>query len=748
MLGSFALIGFALALALPCVAADQGPAELRGRVVDAQTGEPIAKALVRLPALERETRTAGDGTFCVPDLAVGEVAVVVSTVGYGFVQATVTVSAEMKPVEIRVGQEALKRSDSVVVQAPPFAAADPAAPNAQVLGGVELRNLASVLADDPLRAVQSLPGVAAADDFYASFASRGNGFASVGFYIDGVLTGAPFHTILDSNEAYSLTVLNGDVVESLSFISGAPPARYGDRTGATLNVQTRDGNRDEFSGRASLGASGASVTLEGPIGRGRRTSWLFSGRKSYLDYVLDKVDASGMVLGYYDVTGRLAHQPAAAHALELTVIHGRSHWRDRDPDVQEGDTASADVEADHAALGWTYLPSERFRVTSAVFGSLETGRNRARIGAERFYSRFAQWGARTDVLRVHGTHQLEGGALFRGLDGRLRDADGSIHDPIVFAGRASSRQWGGYLQDTWSTRGGRLSLTLGGRLDHFDETAETRLLPRVSASLALTPTTHASVAYGAYAQFPSLLQLEGERGNPNLDAERSQHLVLALEQQVGARTRLRVEAYAQDDDGLIFTPHAEWRIVDGRVVPAAREALLENRLEGRSRGIEVLLQRRSANGLSGWIAYAFGRARRRDVASDLRFDADFDQRHTLTLYGSARVSETWNLSAKYRYGSGFPIAGFFRGDPAGETFLSERRNEVRAGTYSRIDVRANKTWIFRSWKLTVFAELLNALDHANRRYADFDLDPASGRVTIESDTLFPRLPSIGLTADF
>ena len=109
---------------------------------------------------------------------------------------------------------------------------------------MELRNLASVLADDPLRSVQSLPGVAAGDDFYASFASRGAGFASVGFYLDGVLTSAPFHTIRDSNEAYSLTILNGDVVDSMSLINGGAPARYGDRTGAVLNVETREGNRD------------------------------------------------------------------------------------------------------------------------------------------------------------------------------------------------------------------------------------------------------------------------------------------------------------------------------------------------------------------------------------------------------------------------------------------------------------------------------------------------------------------------
>src|SRR4029079_16903314 len=103
-------------------------------------------------------------------------------------------------------------------------------PAAHNLRGVELRNLGGVITDDPLRSVQSLPGVATGDDFYASFAPRASGFSSVGFYLDGVLMAAPFHTIRDSNDAYSLTILNGDVVESVSLISGSAPARYRDPT--------------------------------------------------------------------------------------------------------------------------------------------------------------------------------------------------------------------------------------------------------------------------------------------------------------------------------------------------------------------------------------------------------------------------------------------------------------------------------------------------------------------------------------
>jgi len=733
----------------PVLAQDETPrTALRGRVVDAQTGEPLSRAVVLLPALHREASTEGDGTFTVADVPAGDVEIVVSTVGYGLVTTRVRAGADSKPVEIRLGQEALKRSEELRVEASPFDPADAAAPAAHTLGGVELRNLSSVLIDDPLRSVQSLPGVATGDDFYASFASRGLGFGAVGFYLDGVLMSAPFHTILDANDTYSLTILNGDVVEAVSLVSGGAPARYGDRIGAVLDVTTREGSRDGFAGRASLGASGAYATLEGPLGG--KTTWLVSGRRSYLDYVLEQVDVeAGTVVRYYDFTGKVVHRPAASQTVALTMLHGRSHWKDGETDLDPLDVATADVEADLATLRWTYLPSEHFRIDSSAFGTYETGHNNAKDGTERFRSKATQWGGRTDVLRSFGAHRIEAGALVRSLRGDQHDFD--RRNSVLTQTEsydASTLQWGGYVQDTWTPFGGRLAVSLGGRFDADDETRAQRFMPRASASVSLTSRTRAFATFGDYAQFPGFTQLHGENGNPDLAPERARHLTFAVEQRLGERSRVRVEAYQQDEEELIFSRELDLRLENGRITGRSADARLGNTLDGRVRGLEVLLQRRSANGVSGWVAYAYSHARRTERATGLRFDSDFDQRHTLTAYASVRASRTLNLSVKYRYGSGFPVPGFIRPVENG-IVLSDTRNELRADPYSRLDLRANKTWIFRSWKLTLFAEVLNALNHENTRNTGLEgINPRTGRVTVGEDTLFPILPSVGVTVDF
>ena len=159
------------------------------------------------------------------------------------------------------------------------------------------------------------------------------------------------------------------------------------------------------------------------------------------------------------------------------------------------------------------------------------------------------------------------------------------------------------------------------------------------------------------------------------------------------------------------------------------------------------MQRRSANGLSGWVAYSFGHARWHEEGG-LRFDSDFDQRHTLTVFGTYRISHTLNLSTKYRYGSGFPVAGFYESRRGG-VFLSSERNRYRPESYSRWDVRANKAFIFERWRLTLYGEVINLLNRTHTRYTGLDeLDTGTGRVFLERDTLFPFLPSAGVTIEF
>jgi hypothetical protein len=607
-----------------------------------------------------------------------------------------------------------------------------------------------VLADDPLRSVQSLPGVAAGDDFGATFAARGVGFGNVGFYVDGVLMSAPFHTVRDVNDGFSLTLLNSSVVQSMAFISGGAPAAYGDRTGPVLSATTREGSRERFAGHASLALTGLQATLEGPLGGSRRTTWLVSARKSYVDYVLERMDRVGNMLGFQDATVRVAHHPGPAQTVSLGWLHGRSRWRNTTPDLRPQDARTADAGTDLGTLQWHWLPSSRTELRAAAFFASETGRNRTQDGTDRLSSARSQWGLRADAGRALGSHRLETGFVVRRLvdDVLVREF---MRRPaayrVVSSQETSGGELGAYAQDTWTGRDERMSVTLGARVDHFGATGETNVLPRGSARFDVSSGVRLMAALGRYAQFPDYQQLHGRGGNKDLRAEDATHATVGVEKSLGAGIALRVDAYDLHLSGGFSHPLEQWRMEGTDLAGPDPDAPLLNGLTGRSRGIELAVRRQGASGPGGWVAYTYGRARWRDEAG-LEFDGDFDQRHTVTVFASWRPAATWNVSTKLRYGSGFPVAGFYEGREDG-VHLSAERNAYRPGGYSRWDVRADKAFLFGRVRMTVYGEVVNVLDHTNRRYTGLDgLDVASGRVRLESDTLFPLLPSLGVAVDF
>jgi len=98
----------------------------------------------------------------------------------------------------------------------------------------------------------------------------------------------------------------------------------------------------------------------------------------------------------------------------------------------------------------------------------------------------------------------------------------------------------------------------------------------------------------------------------------------------------------------------------------------------------MFVQRRDPNGLSGWLAYSFGRLRYSDTVTAETFWGDLEQRHALNAYASYRVSTHWNLGAKFRIGSNFPVPGYYR-EEDGVQFIAETRNELRLPVYARLD---------------------------------------------------------------
>jgi outer membrane cobalamin receptor len=263
------------------------------------------------------------------------------------------------------------------------------------------------------------------------------------------------------------------------------------------------------------------------------------------------------------------------------------------------------------------------------------------------------------------------------------------------------------------------------------------------------------VAAGQYSQFPDLVDLFGEFGTPNLRPQRSNQASVAIEQLLGERIRVRVEAYDRQQGDGIYSAASQFRLAasNGAVLFPQLGPVLANSLRGYSRGLDFVIQRRSDNGLSGWVAYTLGYSRSTDATTGQHFWGDYDQRHTLNIFASYRAGASLNFSANARYGSGFPITGYV-GSPTqyeGDWYfpLTATPNQTRMPAYFRLDTRVNKAYYRKHSKLTLYAEITNLTDHSNLQYWGFVPDVVQGGY-LESGrgTLLPIIPSVGLSAEF
>jgi hypothetical protein len=738
------------------VSVAQKPANLHGRVVDARTGEPIAKVRVIVSGTDLSTTTDDNGEFTFDNLPAGQVDLYITTITFGLVKKTITIAETNNPVfEIALNESAAALTENVTVSAGPFDRTETTVPSEQTLNKRELQELSSVLVGDPLRAAQALPGVAANDDYRSEFSVRGAGFDRIGLYVDGILTDNFVHTIAGGYpDTGSLSVINADTVDSVALLSSAFPATFGYRSGSILDVSTRNGNRVKPSGRFAAALSGLGGVVDGPFNTGRG-AYLFAARKSYLGYLVrrfnDQFDYTNNppVLSFADGQGKVIYDVTQKDRVGFSLILGDFTFdRNRDRNllgfnqVFRGDTSN------FMANGfWTSTPNTNSYLQTRLFGLRSTFKNINRNDDLLEDGNRSQFGVRFDASYQRNANRFEGGLYVRRLSVDSSNTffdffDGSLVSSLSFD--RSGIEQGYYVQNTWSNEPRGVALTGGLRVEHSGITSETNLSPRGSFAWTIAKTWKLLLGAGRYHQFPDFEQMFGRLGNPQLKSERSTHFNAGVERSFGNRTRVLAEVFDREDHGLFFSLN-EPRLFGGFIT--FNEFPFQNSLNGYARGFELTVQRRSANKLAGWISYAYTRTELTDTHDALVFPSDTDQRHTVNVYANYRFNDTWNLSSELRYGSGQPIPGFFGQDSQGY-FLIHERNRTRVPFYNRVDVRLSKAFLFKRWKMTLTGEVLNVFNRNNVRYAGFDFFNFDGRVIGQLDRVLPILPSGGVVVEF
>jgi hypothetical protein len=253
---------------------------------------------------------------------------------------------------------------------------------------------------------------------------------------------------------------------------------------------------------------------------------------------------------------------------------------------------------------------------------------------------------------------------------------------------------------------------------------------------------------GIYRQFPGYDEAVGLHAGSGLAHERAYHADLGVEQALGSTARWQVTFYNREERDVLRLPNSELRVEGDRLVGFLPTAPWINALDGYARGMEVLVQRRSANGVSGWVSYSLGFNRYHDRTTGESFDGDFDQRQRSTPMASfaSPTDSAW-------WGSCGPGVTCL---PSGTgTSRATHSSSVRPAipcvcrcTRGSTSAPIKRSFNWESKRLTLFVEVMNVLGRDNVRYEQPGVNVRTRQAFGLFNSMIPLVPSAGVSIEF
>jgi len=258
-----------------------------GRIIDKVTNAPIAFANVIVDNTLLGSTTDIDGKFTITKVPAGYVQLMSTYVGYKPVRSRdIFVSPKMEATVELAMEPAENQLEEVVIKVDPFQKRIESPVSMQTIGIREIETNPGSNRDIS-RVIQSFPGVGSTPNFRNDVIVRGGGPSESRFFLDGVEIPVLNHFATQGASGGPVGIINADFISQVEYYSGAFPASDYNALSGVFEFTQKDGNSNHLFGQVALGASEASLTLEGPVGD--KATYLFSVRRSYLQFLFSAI---------------------------------------------------------------------------------------------------------------------------------------------------------------------------------------------------------------------------------------------------------------------------------------------------------------------------------------------------------------------------------------------------------------------------------------------------------------------------
>ena len=753
---------------------------IEGSVIDRRTKEPLAGVNIVVLGSIRGASTDVEGKFTIDNLPIGTYRLEISYIGYTTQKITDIIVMHNKPaiVNIELNEEVIE-SEKIVVTAGYFLEETMTQPSAIGLRREEIRRFPGGF-EDVVRTVSTLPGVAinnagGRNDLLV----RGGGPSENLFVIDNIEVPNINHFGTQGSSSGSLSFINLDFVENVSFSTGGFSAEYGDKMSSTLILKMSRGREDQLGGKFLISATQYGFNFEGPLGE--NGNFIFSARRSYLDLIFK---AAGLpfvpmytdfnFLAHYDLTDKDQLFVLGLSALDRV---------DRDLSTEENRVKNSGIMDNTQNQYIGGVNYRRLLETGYLDLTLNFNENQYyfsqinEIGDKYFNSEAVEneW-----VLKVQRYWAITKGLGVLGgfsykylkLDNRTAFAD-TIYDrsgnrvSVISQGllpfsqvRTDENKLAAFFKTDWSPSTD-LSFDLGLRLDYYSFLKDPLYVsPRISIKYKLNAHLSLKTSAGIYFQSPSYVWLVNEL-NKDLRALRNNMVILGLDYLIQDDLRMSFETYYKKYDdlptGTIRDLNDYLVITNTGIGYGGREDDFQSfgyfpmvsNAQGSAYGFEWLLQKKySKIPCYGQISLAYNKSQY-TAGNGRIYPGQYDQRFILNIAGGYKFNENWEISSKFRFYSGVPYTPVYRPEenPLNTTKtqnLPEEYLSQRFDPEGIWDIRVDRYYNFEKWRLILLLDIQNVLNTKYQVKPNYDF----WEDTVESRNKIGILPSIGISAEF
>jgi len=763
-----------------------------GYVKEAVTGESLIGVNIYLPDRMTGTVTNNFGFYSLTLPTADSIELIVSYVGFSIYKCIIPLRSDTE-LNIELTPDLLLKE--VIITADKQERLSESARMSSIkLPVSQIKNVPMLLGEkDVLKTLQLMPGIQKGSE------------GSSGLYVRG---GGPDQNliILDDAIVYNashlfgfFSLFNGAALKSVELTKGGFPARYGGRLSSVLEMNMKEGNKEEWHGEGGVGLISSNLTVEGPLKK-NKSSILLSGRRTYADLILRPIltilDEENTGYYFYDFNAKVNYDFGRKNKLYLSGYFGKDKFYMKYKSKDYSEKVGFLWGNATATLRWNHLFNNKlFSNTSLIFSNYSFGiYDDYKVISENkdyyaeYYSGIRDLTIKSDFDFIPSpAHWIKAGVIsifhrFKPYAYIEEDIPSQVHKRDIKY--TSGIETGIYTEDTWQPLQS-LKVNAGVRFSYFLAQEKRYYNPEPRLSVAWRPVTDMALkaSYASMNQYIHLLSNTGislptdlwvpvtDRVKPQSSRQIALGVVKDIEQHDLA---VSLEGYYKWMDNVLGYKEGASFLQLNNPSDVTVSKWEDNVTAGNawSYGAEFLFQKKSGK-VTGWIGYTLSWTKMQFDSLNFgkEFFARYDRRHDISVVVMYKMNDHINISGTWVYGTGnavtLPLSTywtdyhrlnlwtdleFYREGILFSQKVNEfgEKNNFRMRAYHRLDLgiqfHKQKKWGERIWEISVYNAYcrFNPFFYYNERVYENDKEYG----VLKQVSLFPIIPSFTYSFKF